>query len=569
MKEWVRTVGFSRQECLGLSQGLGVPEIFAKMLLRRGVTDIDSANSFLRPAWKDLHDPFLMRDMHTAVDTLFEVIEGGEKILVYGDYDVDGTSAVALVVSYLREIGVECDYYIPDRYKEGYGFSETGVQFAIEQGHKLIITLDCGIKDAERIARAKAHGIRVIVCDHHTPGELLPDADAVLNPKRRDCDYPFKELCGCAVGFKLMTALNIKLERDIHEMVKYLDLVALATGADIVEMTGENRVLASLGMEVLNRQRRAGISALLEQARFKGETMDITNVVFIIAPRINAAGRIFSGRESVNLLLEPDVEKAATIAGEIEKFNRERKEIEAAITAAAMAQHIASTNNTSDAIVVHGSDWHKGVIGIVASKMVESFGKPAIVLTTHNGELHGSGRSTTDMDLYAVLEKCKEHLTQFGGHTMAAGLSLPITELNDFTRIFNSEVKKMRGMAPPLPKVFFEEELTATDITRELYELIKKLEPFGPGNDKPYFLMRGVTDSGESRVVGGDGKHLRVSLSALQGNLVGIGFGMAEKLPLLKSPEGADILVSLELNTWMNKSKVELNIREMRKSQSN
>lgn len=566
-KDWIAAQQVDAAAAKRLSATLNCPEIFARMALRRGLNSAEAIKDFLEPSWEDLHDPFLMKDMQVAVDTLFDAIESDQKILVYGDYDVDGTSAVALVISYLREIGARCDYYIPDRYKEGYGFSEAGVEYAVCNNISLVITLDCGIKDAKRIDIAKARGIQVIVCDHHSPGGELPKADAVLNPKRNDCKYPYKELCGCAVGFKLMSGLNFKLGRDGREMEKYLDLVALATGADIVDMTGENRVLATLGLGVLNRHKRVGIAALLEQAKFKRDMLDITNVVFIIAPRINAAGRIFSGKEAVNLMLESDTHRAQEIATSIEKFNKERKEFEAAITAEAKSQYLNNAKSFADGIVVHGASWHKGVIGIVASKMVESFGKPAIVLTTHNGELHGSGRSTTDMDLYKVLESCKEYILQFGGHKMAAGLSLSEANLSAFSQSFNDSVRQQRGAEPPALRVYFEEEIGADDITLELFDLIKKLEPFGPGNDKPYFLMRGVRDSGESRAVGGDGTHLKVSLEAGLRNLGGIGFGMANKLSLLQAPTGADILVSLELNTWKNKSSVEVNIREIRKSE--
>ena len=566
IKEWVAARPVDADESQRLATALNCPEIFARMLLRRGLNDARAIKDFLEPAWDHLHDPFLMKDMHIAVETLFDSIESGEKILVYGDYDVDGTSAVALVVSYLREIGVHCDYYIPDRYKEGYGFSDAGVVYAEENNISLIITLDCGIKDAARIDRAKDKGIKVIVCDHHTPGEELPRADAVLNPKRKDCSYPYKELCGCAVGFKLMSGLNHKLGRDPRDMEKFLDLVALATGADIVDMTGENRVMAALGLAVLNRQKRAGIAALLHHARFRNEVLDITNVVFIIAPRINAAGRIFSGREAVNLMLETDPHRAQEIAASIEKFNAERKEFEAEITAEAKSQYLNNLPNFPHGIVVHAAHWHKGVVGIVASKMVESFGKPAVVLTSNNGELHGSGRSTPDMDLYGVLENCKEHILQFGGHKMAAGLSMLESNLNNFRQAFNDHVLRKRGAEPAAFKVGFEEELTANDIHLELFNLIKKLEPFGPGNDKPYFLMRGVHDSGESRAVGEDGSHLKVSIDAGPRNLAGIGFGMADKLPLLQTAKGADVIVSLALNTWKNRSSVEVTVREIRKS---
>lgn len=566
-KEWIASQEVDNDQASRLAADLNCPEIFARMALRRGLNSADEVKHFLRPSWEDLHDPFLMKDMHMAVETLFDTIEAGQKILVYGDYDVDGTSAVALVVSYLREIGARCDYYIPDRYREGYGFSAAGVEYAANNDIALIITLDCGIKDAIRIEAAKTKGMKVIVCDHHTPGQELPKADAVLNPKRKDCPYPFKELCGCAVGFKLMSGLNHKLGRGAQEMEKYLDLVAIATGADIVDMTGENRALATLGLSVLNRKKRTGIAALLEHARFKNDTLDITNVVFIIAPRINAAGRIFSGREAVDLMLETDTYRAFEIAASIEKFNKERKEFEAAITTEAKSQYLKNERNFIDGIVVHGPNWHKGVIGIVASKMVESFGKPAIVLTTHNGELHGSGRSTNDMDLYKVLNSCGEYIIQFGGHKMAAGLSLREENLDAFSQSFNSHVRQERGSEPAAMRVYYEEELKTEEVSKELFDLIKKLEPFGPGNDKPYFLMRRMRDSGESRAVGGDGTHLKVSLDGGRKNLGGIGFGMANKLALLQTSQGADLLVSLELNSWKNKSNVEVNIREIRKSE--
>ena len=567
IKEWVGARKVSTDEAERLAAVISCPVIFARMLLRRGIHAVDEARKFLQTSTDDMHDPFLMKDMHTAVEILFDTLESGEKILVYGDYDVDGTSAVALVVSYLREIGATCDYYIPDRYKEGYGFSDAGVEFAVQNKISLIITLDCGIKDAIRIENAKRKGIKIIVCDHHTPGDELPNADAVLNPKRKDCSYPFKELCGCAVGFKLMSALNHRLKRNDLEMQKYLDFVALATGADIVEMKGENRVLATLGLKVLNQRNRVGINALLEQARFKSDWLDITNVVFIIAPRINAAGRIFSGKEAVNLMLETDAHRAMEIAISIEKFNKERKEFESAITAEAKAQYLENSHHFPNAIVVHGNNWHKGVVGIVASKMVESFGKPAIVLTQHNGELHGSGRSTSDMDLYAVLDKCRNHILQFGGHKMAAGLSLHESNLSAFNIAFNEFVRHERGAEPPAVKVYFEEELAADDITVELFKWISMLEPFGPGNDKPYFLMRNVRDSGDSRAVGADGSHLKVSIDGGTKKLGGIGFGMANQLSLLQSLAGADVIVALELNTWQNRSSVEVNLKEMRKSE--
>ncbi|MGB3775368.1 MAG: single-stranded-DNA-specific exonuclease RecJ [Leeuwenhoekiella sp.] len=551
-----------------LSKELGVSKIIAQMLIQRGITTFDEARKFFRPSLEDLHDPFLMKDMDLAVDRIEKALNNGENILVYGDYDVDGTTSVALMSSYLQSRYPHVASYIPDRYAEGYGVSYQGIDFAHDNGITLIIALDCGIKAIDKVRYAKEKGIDFIICDHHRPGDKIPDAIAVLDPKRDDCEYPYKELCGCGVGFKLVQALSARQGESVDQLCIYLDLVATAIGADIVPITGENRVLAHFGLHVINTAPREGIKALM--VNIKKEKLTITDVVFIIAPRINAAGRIKHGLHAVQLLQETDPSIAKEMAGEIETFNTERRELDRDITEQALEQILSNEEENRKTTVVFNEDWHKGVIGIVASRLTETYYRPTLVFTKSGNKLAASARSIKGFDVYEALKECSEHIEQFGGHKYAAGLTLEESDFESFKEKFEQVVTESIDERLLIPEISVDANIEFEDITPKFYRILKQFEPYGPGTMTPLFMSNDLKDTGYGKCVGGDDKHLKCTINQHglpgehSGNTFGsIGFNLGSKFNLISDQKPFSACYSLDLNVWNGTVSLQLKLRDI------
>ena len=546
-----------------IQSALQVDEIIAKLLVQRGIETFEQAKTFFRPTLADLHNPYLMKDMDKAVARIEKAIANNENILVFGDYDVDGTTAVSLVSSYLRSFYPNVATYIPDRYAEGYGISYMGIDYSEDNDISLIIALDCGIKSIDHVNYAKAKNIDFIICDHHRPGAILPDAVAVLDPKREDCSYPYDELCGCGVGFKLIQALAENRNQTIDDLVEYLDLVATAIAADIVPITGENRVLAKFGLEVINSNPRPGIKALIQNVKKK--VLTITDVVFIVAPRINAAGRIKHGNEAVALLTEYDLDQAEQFASEIEQHNSDRKELDKQITKEALLQIEENNEQVRFSTVVYQENWHKGVIGIVASRLVENYYRPTIVFTKSGEKLAASARSVKDFDIYNALEACAEHLEQFGGHMYAAGMTLLEENYENFKNAFEKVVQETIHPDLLTPEISYDAEIELSEINPKLMRLLKQFEPFGPENMTPLFLVKGVADSGYAKTLGSDNEHLKAFVK--QGNsesFGAIGFGLGNKLDLVTNKNKFDAIFSLEENEWKDTVTLQLQLRDIR-----
>lgn len=546
-----------------LARALNVEELIAMLLLQRGVTDYESAKRFFRPSLADLHDPYLMKDMEKAVERIEKAIASGENILIYGDYDVDGTTAVALLSSYLLEEYPNVATYIPDRYAEGYGISYQGIDFAEDNGISLIIALDCGIKATEKVTYATEKGIDFIICDHHLPGAELPEAVAVLDPKRADCSYPYKELCGCGIGFKLVQALAACREQPVEELVPYLDLVVTAIAADIVPITGENRVLAFYGLQQINTRKRPGIKALIHQV--KKETFNTNDVVFIIAPRINAAGRIRHGRHAVELLTETSFNRAVTLAAAIEEFNTDRKDLDRQITEEALLQIKENKEEARFATVVYADHWHKGVIGIVASRLTETYYRPTVVFTKSGDKLAASVRSVKHFDVYKALEACTGCLEQFGGHKYAAGLTLKEARYEAFKQQFEAVVAAGMEEAWRTPEIGIDAAIDLAAITPKLYRILKQFAPFGPGNMKPVFVTQHLADTGYGKTVGEEGKHLKVAVCQNGSpSFGGIGFNLGEKLPLVTNKKPFSAAYSIDENEWNGEVRLQLKLRDIK-----
>jgi single-stranded-DNA-specific exonuclease len=548
-----------------LQSALQVDEIIATLLVQKGIETFDQAKTFFRPTLSDLHNPYLMKDMDKAVFRIEQAITNNENILVFGDYDVDGTTAVSLVSSYLRSYYPNVATYIPDRYAEGYGISFMGIDYAEDNDISLIIALDCGIKSMEHVAYAKAKNIDFIICDHHRPGDILPEAVAVLDPKRADCSYPYDELCGCGVGFKLVQALAENRNQTIEDLIGYLDLVATAIAADIVPITGENRVLAKFGLEVINSNPRPGIKALIQQVKKK--VLTITDVVFIVAPRINAAGRIKHGNEAVALLTEYDLEQAEQFAAEIEQHNSDRKEIDKQITKEALLQIEENNEQTRFSTVVYQENWHKGVIGIVASRLVENYYRPTIVFTKSGEKLAASARSVKGFDIYNALEACAEHLDQFGGHMYAAGMTLSEENYENFKNAFENEVSKTIHPDVLTPEILYDAEIELSEINPKLIRVLKQFEPFGPENMTPLFLAKGLKDSGFAKTLGAEDEHLKTYVKQGHSDSFGaIGFGLGKKLDEVIHKKKFDAIFSLEENEWKDTVTLQLQFRDIQAS---
>jgi len=546
-----------------LAKDLGVEESIAFLLVQRGIETYEDAKLFFRPSLDQLHDPFLMKDMDLAVARIVKAIANEENILVFGDYDVDGTSAVALMSSFLLSYYPNIATYIPDRYDEGYGISFKGIDFAQDNNFSLIIALDCGIKAIEKVAYANEKDIDFIICDHHRPGDQLPKAVAVLDPKRDDCNYPYDELCGCGVGFKLIQALAGKRGLHIEDLLLYLDLVATAIGADIVPITGENRVLAYFGLQVINSNPRAGFQAIIQN--LKKEKLCINDVVFIIAPRINAAGRMKHGQHAVDLMTEINVEQAVLYAKEIEEFNTDRSSADQDITLQAL--ELIKTNGEENRFttVVYQEDWHKGVIGIVASRLTETYYRPTLVFTKSGEKLAASARSVKHFDVYNAIEACEDCLEQFGGHKYAAGLTLLPEQFEAFKQKFEEVVAATIDKKLLTPEISIDMEIDLHQITPKFYRVLKQFGPFGPGNMTPVFLTQNLKDTGWGKQVGTESNHLRVTLQQNNTNtFVGIGFGMGDKFELIQDKKLFKAVYSLDENEWNGTTTIQLRLRDLK-----
>jgi len=546
-----------------LSESLGVDFPIARLLVQRGVENFDQAKAFFRPQLQDLHDPFLMKDMDKAVARIQRALSNKERILVYGDYDVDGTTSVALLASYLEGKTSEITTYIPDRFTEGYGVSQQGIDYAFDNGLSLIIALDCGVKAIEKVQYAKDKGIDFIICDHHRPADKLPPAVAVLDPKRSDCDYPFKELCGCGVSFKLIQALGQKYNESIEDLMPYLDLVATAIGADIVPVVAENRILSYYGLKVLNSNPRPGFQALIEE--FKKSVLTLTDVVFVIAPRINAAGRMKHGNYAVSLLKETDLKQAKLAAQEIETFNSKRRTLDQETTKQALMQIEKDDAINKATTVVYNPNWNKGVIGIVASKLIETHYRPTLVFTKSGDLLTASARSVRGFDVYTALQNCAAFIEQFGGHKYAAGLSIKESNYTAFKAAFESEVAKTLPTQLKTPELLIDAELELVDITPKFYRILKQFAPFGPQNMSPVFTTNAVCDSGYGKCVGQDNKHLKISVQQNNSRPVNsIGFGLGSKLNLVKNGALFNIAYSIEENLWNERVSLQLKLKDLK-----
>lgn len=546
-----------------LANALNVDSLVAQLLLQRGISTFEEAKHFFRPQLSDLHDPFLMKDMDIAVERIEEAIANGENILVYGDYDVDGTTAVALMSSYLLSYYPNVATYIPDRYDEGYGVSFKGIDFAEDNDFTLIVALDCGVKAIDKVAYAKEKEIDFIICDHHRPGTILPSAVAVLDPKREDCSYPYDELCGCGVGFKLIQALGSRRGETIDDVIYYLDLVATAIGADIVPITGENRILAYYGLQVINQQPRIGFKAIIDQINKKELT--ITDVVFIIAPRINAAGRMKHGQHAVNLLTETNMDQAIQFASEIEKFNTDRRGLDQEITIEALGQIQENEEQEGFTSVVYKDTWHKGVIGIVASRLTETYYRPTLVFTKSGDKLAASARSVRGFDVYNALEGCSDYIEQFGGHKYAAGLTLLEEQYNNFKHQFEKVVKETIDPQMLIPEITIDAVIELKDINPKLMRILKQFAPFGPGNMSPVFMAENLQDTGYAKGVGKEEAHLKLSVVQQDSYKIdGIGFNMGDKLALVTGRKPFNAVFSIDENEWQGNVSLQLKLKDIK-----
>ncbi|PKA98128.1 exonuclease RecJ [Flavobacteriaceae bacterium MAR_2009_75] len=546
-----------------LAKALKVDDLVAHLLLQRGVSTYEEAKKFFRPQLSDLHDPFLMKDMDVAVSRIEKAISSDENILIYGDYDVDGTTAVALVSSYLQSFYPNIATYIPDRYGEGYGVSFQGIDFAHDNGFSLIIALDCGVKAIDKIKYAKEKNIDFIICDHHRPGDSLPEAVAVLDPKRNDCNYPYDELCGCGVGFKLVQALASRRGQTIEDLFSYLDLAATAIGADIVPITGENRVLAYFGLQVINTSPRAGFKAIISQ--IKKKTLTITDVVFIIAPRINAAGRMKHGQHAVNLLRETDLEQATTFAAEIEKFNTDRRGLDQEITLEALQQIVDNKEEKRFTSVVFKDSWHKGVIGIVASRLTETYYRPTLVFTKSGDKLAASARSVKGFDVYNALQGCADCIEQFGGHKYAAGLTLLEEQFENFKEQFEKVVQETIDPQLLTPEILVDAPIELEQISPKLMRILKQFAPFGPGNMTPVFMAENLKDTGWGKGVGENEAHLKVTVTQNgSAPIGGIGFNLGDKIDLIVNNKPFSATFSLDENEWQGNVSLQLKLRDIK-----
>ena len=549
-----------------LASQLGLSPVVCLLLVQRGLTTVEEVKKFFKPSLNDLHDPFLMPDMEKAVKRLNKALGNKEKILIYGDYDVDGTTAVSLVYKYLRPYSSALDYYIPDRYDEGYGISYKGINYARENGITLVISLDCGIKAVDEIAYAKEKGIDFIICDHHVPDEVLPPAVAILNAKREDNTYPYEHLSGCGVGFKFMQAFAISNGIEFHHLIPLLDLVAVSIASDIVPIMGENRILAYHGLKQLNSNPSVGLKAIIDVCGLSEKEITVSDIVFKIGPRINASGRIQNGKEAVDLLTEKDFSVALEKAGQINQYNETRKDLDKTMTEEAN-QIVAGLEGLADrrSIVLYNEDWHKGVIGIVASRLTEVYYRPAVVLTRTDDMATGSARSVSGFDVYKAIEYCRDLLENFGGHTYAAGLSMKVENVPAFTERFEEFVSRHILPEQTSAVIDINAEIDFRDITPKFCNDLKKFNPFGPDNTKPVFCTHNVYDYGTSKVVGRDQEHIKLELVDNKSNNVmnGIAFGQSSHVRYIKTKRSFDICYTIEENTH-KRGEVQLQIEDIK-----
>jgi len=548
-----------------LKDQLNIHKILCTLLVQRGVDSYDAAKAYFRPSLDDLHSPWLMKDMQKAVDRITEAFSRGEKILVYGDYDVDGTTAVGCVYQFLRQQREHVDFYIPHRYREGYGISREGIDFARDNGFTLVISLDCGIKSVELISYARQSGIDFIVCDHHLPDAELPPAVAILNPKQADCPYPYKELCGCGVGYKLVSALCETWGLPPDTPHYYLDLVVTAIAADIVPITGENRVLAHFGLKRVNEAPSPGIKALIQLSGLD-KTLHINSLVFVIAPRVNAAGRMDDARKAVQLFIEQDPIRAAAYAEMLHNDNSERKDADLSITREALAL-IESDLDMQDrkSTVVFQPHWHKGVVGIVASRLIDRYYRPTIVLTQSGDIVAGSARSVIGFNVYEAVHRCKDLLIGYGGHFYAAGLTMARENIDAFTALFEAVVSESITEEMLTPELSIDAEVSFSDLVPSFYNILCQMEPFGPDNMRPLFVVRRVYDTGYSKIVKED--HLRFVLRQGDVTFTGIGFNLAAKYPLLAGSSAVDVVFTLDENEWNGEKNLQLKVVDVRRSE--
>lgn len=564
-KRWSLKSEGDEQVVSQLANELSIDKVLANLLVQRGVNTFDEAKKFFRPSLTDLHDPFLMKDMDKAITRLESAIKNQEKILVYGDYDVDGTTAVALVYSFIAQFHKQVEYYIPDRYAEGYGISFQGIDYASEQNFSLIIALDCGIKAIDKVEYASQKGIDFIICDHHRPGDSLPKAVAVLDPKRDDCNYPFDELCGCGVGFKLVQAYVLKNNIPFEELEQFLDLTAISIASDLVPIVGENRILCYFGLEQLNKNPRKGIKAILDLANVKRE-VTMNELVFTVGPRINAAGRLESGRSAVALLVSDNHADAKESGQNINITNTERRTIDVTITQHALSMIDGNMEMIKrKSTVLFHPDWHKGVVGIVASRLTEKYYRPTIILTESNGKATGSARSVKDFDVYDAIEACSDLLEQFGGHKYAAGLTLKVENVEAFQKRFEEIVSATIEEHMLVPEIEIDAELELSQITSKFYRILKQFSPFGPGNMSPVFITKHLVDKGYIRIVGSN--HLKLDIqSALnpRESYPAIAFGQAEHFDALLRKQIFSACYAIDENTFNGNTTLQLNVKDIK-----
>jgi single-stranded-DNA-specific exonuclease len=566
-KRWNIKEPANREIVTRLSRELGIDEVLSDLLVQRGINTFDEAKAFFRPSISDLHDPFLMKDMDKAVGRLQSAIRNGEKVMIYGDYDVDGTTSVALVYSFLRHYYPHLEFYIPDRYKEGYGVSQKGIDFAADSNCRLIIALDCGVKAVEKVAYASKHGIDFIICDHHTPGEFLPDAFACLDPKRLDCIYPEKNLSGCGVGFKFLQAFCQKEGISEEFLYNYLDLVAVSIASDIVAITGENRVLAAVGLNKLNSNPLTGLKSIIRVANMEGREFLISDIVFKIGPRINAAGRIETGRDAVELLISEDESLAQRMSSDINICNETRKDLDRIITQEALDMIAGDPVNIArKSTVLFNPEWHKGVIGIVASRLTETYYRPTIILTESQGKATGSARSVDGFDLYKAVDACSDLLENFGGHMYAAGLTMKVEKIPLFMERFEKFVCDNILPHQLIPQIEIDAEIQLSQINQKFYNILKQFTPFGPGNMKPVFVTRNVIDYGTSKLVGKDRDHLKLEIIEEYSSSIvqGIGFSMSGFMDRIKSGEPFDVCYTIEENTFNGSTSLQIMVKDIR-----
>jgi single-stranded-DNA-specific exonuclease len=576
-KRWVSKVAGKPEVVDTLVRDLNIDRNLAELLVQRGVSTKEEADAFFNPSLHGLHDPFLMKDMDAAIDRIQSALEEDQKILVYGDYDVDGTTAVALVYTFFHAFYEKMDFYIPDRYTEGYGISFKAIDFAADNGFSLVIALDCGIKAVDKVQYAQERKVDFIICDHHRPGSELPAACAVLDPKRPDCTYPYKELSGCGIGFKLIQGYASRTNIPFEHLIRYLDLVVVSIASDIVDITGENRILAYYGLKLMNEKPRAGLEAILKYSKvikdtsgtkeaFFNKELTINDLVFLVGPRINAAGRIESGKNSVRLLIAEDIADAMKLGEMIDSYNTERKNLDMVATqqAVAMIEQDEKLKN-SKSTVIYNRDWHKGVIGIVASRLTEHYYRPTVVLTQSGELITGSARSVKDFDVYDAIDSCSGLLEHFGGHKYAAGLSLKPENLKAFEEHFEKAVTDKLQGKQLVPEIEIDTELPFTSINTRFYNHLRRFAPFGPGNMSPLFCTKGIIDAGGSRVVGKN--HLKLSVvhpDISGGPFSAIAFQQGGHFPKIEKGLPFNICYHVEENEWNGNVTLQLNIKDIK-----